>query len=147
MECNENSPRLKPNAWTKRFAKNAPKDGENSAFTWNVSVELIWSEYMVLRLACPNIITEIGADMSHSKWKAFLFLAGTCTQKWHFGWQGFNSAALKTRNRAGQHLPGCVSVMRADCAFGVFYVEWNLALASASNCSTAHLIARVVYVC
>lgn len=57
------------------------------------------------------------------------------------------SRTLKTRNRAGQAFRlAAVSVMRADCAFSVFYRRMKSRLGPAqATVATAHLMARIVY--
>ena len=57
------------------------------------------------------------------------------------------SRTLKSKNRAGQAFRlAVVSVMRADCMFGVFYRRMKSRLGPAqATVATAHLIARVVY--
>jgi transposase len=133
----------------KRFAKNAPKDGEKLRVHLKriCGVDLVRVHGISVSLA-QTIITEIGADMSQfPNEKHFCSWLGLAPKNDISGGKVLISRTLKTRNRAGQAFRlAAVSVMRADCAFGVFYRRMKSRLGPAqATVATAHLIARVVY--
>ena len=95
-----------------------------------------------------TIVMEVGTDMSKfPNEKHFCSWLGLAPKNEISGGKILVSRTLKTRNRAGQAFRlATVSVMRADCVFGVFYRRMKSRLGPAqATVATAHLIARVVY--
>lgn len=133
----------------KRLAKNAPKDGNELrvALKRICGVDLVQVHGFSISLA-QTVISEIGTDMSKfPNEKHFCSWLGLAPKNDISGGKVLVSRTLKTRNRAGQAFRlAAVSVMRADCAFGVFYRRMKSRLGPAqATVATAHLIARVVY--
>jgi transposase len=133
----------------KRLAKNAPKDSEQirAHLKRICGVDLVAVQGISVPLA-QTIITEIGTDMSKfPNEKHFCSWLGLAPKNEISGGKILVSRTLKTKNRAGQAFRlATVSVMRADCAFGVFYRRMKSRLGPAqATVATAHLIARVVY--
>jgi transposase len=149
-KCNEELAKIEAQVLEpKRFAKNAPKDGEKLRVHLKriCGVDLVGVHGISVSLA-QTIITEIGADMSQfPNEKHFCSWLGLAPKNDISGGKVLISRTLKTRNRAGQAFRlAAVSVMRADCAFGVFYRRMKSRLGPAqATVATAHLIARVVY--
>jgi transposase len=133
----------------KRLAKNAPKDGQEIriALKHICGVDLVRVHGLSVSLA-QTIISEIGTDMSKfPNEKHFCSWLGLAPKNDISGGKVLVSRTLKTRNRAGQAFRlAAVSVMRADCAFGVFYRRMKSRLGPAqATVATAHLMAKVVY--
>lgn len=133
----------------KRLAKNAPKDGNEIrvALKRICGVDLVQVHGFSVSLA-QTIISEIGTDMSKfPNEKHFCSWLGLAPKNDISGGKVLVSRTLKTRNRAGQAFRlAAVSVMRADCAFGVFYRRMKSRLGPAqATVATAHLMARIVY--
>jgi transposase len=145
-ECNET---IEHFVQPKRLAKNAPKDGcQIHAHLKRIcGVDLVAVHGISVSLA-QTIITEIGTDMSKfPNEKHFCSWLGLAPKNEISGGKILVSRTLKTRNRAGQAFRlAAVSVMRADCVFGVFYRRMKSRLGPAqATVATAHFIARVVY--
>lgn len=133
----------------KRLAKNAPKDGNEIRLALKriCGVDLVQVHGFSVSLA-QTIISEIGTDMSKfPNEKHFCSWLGLAPKNDISGGKVLVSHTLKTRNRAGQAFRlAAVSVMRADCAFGVFYRRMKSRLGPAqATVATAHLMARIVY--
>jgi transposase len=133
----------------KRLAKNAPKDGEQirAHLKRICGVDLVAVHGISVSLA-QAIVTEIGTDMSKfPNEKHFCSWLGLAPKNEISGGKILVSRTLKTRSRAGQAFRlAAVSVMRADCVFGVFYRRMKSRLGPAqATVATAHFIARVIY--
>jgi len=144
--CNEP---IENSASPKRLAKNTPKDSSQLCTHLKriCGVDLVAVHGINVSLA-QTIIAEIGTDMSKfPNEKHFCSWLGLAPKNEISGGKILVSRTLKTRNRAGQAFRlAAVSVMRADCVFGVFYRRMKSRLGPAqATVATAHFIARVVY--
>lgn len=133
----------------KRLSKNAPKAGDQlRAHLKRIGgVDLVAVPGISVPLA-QTILSEVGTDMSKfPNEKHFCSWLGLAPKNEISGGKILVSRTLKTRNRAGQAFRlATVSVMRADCVFGVFYRRMKSRLGPAqATVATAHLIAKVVY--
>lgn len=145
----ESNATIEHSAPTKRLAKNAPKDGVQlrTHLKRICGVDLVAVHGISVSLA-QTIIAEIGTDMSKfPNEKHFCSWLGLAPKNEISGGKVLVSRTLKTRNRAGQAFRlAAVSVMRADCVFGVFYRRMKSRLGPAqATVANAHFIARVVY--
>jgi hypothetical protein len=134
---------------SKRLAKNAPKDGEQirTHLKRICGVDLVAVHGISVPLA-QTIVMEVGTDMSKfPNEKHFCSWLGLAPKNEISGGKILVSRTLKTRNRAGQAFRlATVSIMRADCVFGVYYRRMKSRLGPAqATVATAHFIARVVY--
>jgi transposase len=148
-QCNAGVKKSAESFPPKRFAKNAPKDGDQLCAHLKriCGVDLVAVHGISVSLA-QTIVTEAGTDMSKfPNEKHFCSWLGLAPKNEISGGKILVSRTLKTRNRAGQAFRlAAVSVMRADCVFGAFYRRQKSRLGPAqSTVATAHLIARVVY--
>ena len=133
----------------KRLSKNAPKAGDQlrTHLKRICGVDLVAVHGISVPLA-QTILSEVGTDMSKfPNEKHFCSWLGLAPKNEISGGKILVSRTLKTRNRAGQAFRlATVSVMRADCVFGVFYRRMKSRLGPAqATVATAHLIAKVVY--
>jgi len=145
----ESKETIEYSAKSKRLAKNAPRDGAQlrTHLKRICGVDLVAVHGISVSLA-QTIIAEIGTDMSKfPNEKHFCSWLGLAPKNEISGGKILVSRTLKTRNRAGQAFRlAAVSVMRADCVFGVFYRRMKSRLGPAqATVATAHFIARVVY--
>ena len=134
---------------SKHRSKNAPKsEQELRAHLKRIcGVDLAAVDGISVSLA-QTIASEIGTDMSKfPNEKHFCSWLSLAPKNEISGGKVLISRTLKSKNRAGQAFRlAVVSVMRADCMFGVFYRRMKSRLGPAqATVATAHLIARVVY--
>lgn len=133
----------------KRLAKNAPQAGDQlrTHLKRICGIDLVAVHGISIPLA-QTILAEVGTDMSKfPNEKHFCSWLGLAPKNEISGGKILVSRTLKTKNRAGQAFRlAAVSVMRADCVFGVFYRRMKARLGPAqATVATAHLIAKVVY--
>ena len=129
-------------------SKNAPKEVQVRKHLKRICGVDITAVHGVSASLAQTIVIEVGTQMSKfPKEKHFCSWLGLAPKNEISGGKVLKNKTLKTRNRAGQAFRMAAgSVMRADCAFGVFYRRQKSRLGPAQAAvATAHLIARVVY--
>ena len=150
LQSNESPERITDRRFlSKHRSKNAPKsEQELRAHLKRIcGVDLAAVDGISVSLA-QTIASEIGTDMSKfPNEKHFCSWLSLAPKNEISGGKVLISRTLKSKNRAGQAFRlAVVSVMRADCMFGVFYRRLKSRLGPAqATVATAHLIARVVY--
>ena len=131
-----------PNGWNVQFLRCKSRDLKRIC-----GVDLVAVHGISVPLA-QTIVMEVGTDMSKfPNEKHFCSWLGLAPKNEISGGKILVSRTLKTRNRAGQAFRlATVSIMRADCVFGVYYRRMKSRLGPAqATVATAHFIARVVY--
>ena len=129
-------------------SKNAPKEVEVRKHLKRICGVDLTAVHGISASLAQTIVIEVGTDMSKfPNEKHFSSWLGLAPKHEISGGKILKSRTLKTRNRAGQAFRlAANSVIRADCAFGVFYRRQKARLGPAQAVvATAHLMARVVY--